>query len=150
MRVAQNNNAAAADQALIIRRQTAYSDFLRAEKDLEDAAFRFGSAVYVFKPPNIDPIQAAFDRWDDVKTKWEHAVGAVELVDSPDVRHSLEAIEKEIDGLRSKLEMLYTPARYELAATDMDALRQFSEQREGMSKLDSAFLAAAKRDISGS
>lgn len=148
-RVAQANNVATADQALITRRQTAYSDFMAAEKDLEDAAFQFGMAIYDFNPPNIDPIKAAFSRWDDVHTKWEHAVGTVELVDSPNVRHSLQPILKEQDALRSKLEMLYTPAIYQLAATDMAELERFTEKREGLSKLDSAFLDAAKRDISG-
>lgn len=148
-RVAQANNAATADQALITRKQTAYSDFIAAEEDLEDAAFQFGMAIYDFKPPDIDPIKAAFSRWDDVRTKWEHAVGTVELVDSPDVRNSLHAILKEQDALRSKLEMLYTPAIYQLTATDMDELARFTEKREGLSKLDSAFMVAAKRDISG-
>jgi hypothetical protein len=147
--VAEANNRATADQALITRKQAAYSDFTAAEKDLEDAAFRFGTAMFDFKQPNIEPIEAAFSRWDDVKTKWEHAVGTVELVDSPDVRHSLQAILEEQDGLRSKLEMLYTSATYWLAETDMSALARFSEKREGLRKFDSAFLDAAKRDISG-
>jgi hypothetical protein len=147
--VAQTNNTAQANQALITRRQIAYSDFMAAQEDLVDAAFRFGDAINDFRPPNIDPVKAAFKQWDDVHNKWAHEVDTVELVDSPEVQHGLEAILTNQDDMRITIGGLAYPAIYQMTTADPDRFLLFSKQVVDLKRLGSAFLAPAKRDISG-
>jgi hypothetical protein len=148
-RVAQSNNTAQANQALITRKQTAYSDYIAAEDDLEVVELRLREVISNFRPPNIDPIEAAFKEWDDVHTKWLHVVDMVELVDSPEVEHSLEAISTQQIDLGITITSFVNQTKYDMTTVDQSALDQFVKKVQGLNPLGNDFIAAAKRDISG-
>jgi hypothetical protein len=147
-RVAESNNTAQANQALIARRQIAYSDLLAAEEDLEVAQFRLGDAIQDFKPPNVEPVQEAFKREDDAHTKWLHACDTVALVDSPQVESSLEALSNHQTELSTEVGNLANVTIYQ-KQTDPDALSRFVQKVKDLGALVSALLGAAKSDISG-
>jgi hypothetical protein len=148
-RVAQANNTAQANQALITRKQTAYSDYIAAEDDLEAAELRFRDAIAVFRPPNIDPIEAAYKEYFDVHTKWLHVVDMVELVDSPEVGHSLDAISTQQTDVGITVTKFVNQIEGDMTTVDQSALDQFVTKVQGLNPLGYEFLAAAKRDISG-
>ena len=148
-RVSQANNTAQANQALITRRQTAYSDLISAEAELEDAEFRLHDVIDDFEPPNIDPVKAAFKQEDDIHTKWVHKVGIVQMVDSTEADHVLDAIITRQTDLSHTIENLMNQVEYQMTKVDKSALGKFSDNAEGMELLVHQFLTAAKRDISG-
>jgi hypothetical protein len=148
-RVSQANNTAQANQALITRRQTAYSDLISAEEDLEDAEFRLYDAIKEFEPPNIDPVKAAFKQEDNTHTKWLHEVGIVQIVDSTEVGQALNAIITRQTDLSQTIGNFVDQVQYQMTTVDESARRKFIHNAQGLSALDHQFLTAARRDISG-
>jgi hypothetical protein len=148
-RVSQANNAAQANQALITRRQTAYSDLISAEEDLEDGELRLHDAINDFKPPNIDPVKAAFKQENDIHTKWLREVGIVQIVDSTEVDHALDAIIIRQIDLSRTIQNFMNQVEYEMTTVDESARGKFFDNAEGLHPFVQQFLKAAKRDISG-
>ena len=147
-RVAQANNAAQADQALISRRQTAYSDFLAAATDVDNAEYRLHDAVGDFKPPNIDPVQAAFQQFADNSGKFVHEHSNAQLVDSPEVNEWVMSIGDKQAEIFDRVQQLTRDAQYS-GSVDQSALHQLDVEIDGVNAILTKFIAAARNDISG-
>lgn len=147
--VAQANNTAQSNQALITRRQTAYSDFISAETDLEDAEFRLHDAINDFEQPNIEPVKAAFKQENNAHIKWMHEVGIVQIVDSTGVDQALDAIITRQADLSRTIQNFVNQVEYQMTTVDESALDKFVADVKGLERLAHQFLTAAKSDIEG-
>jgi hypothetical protein len=145
--VAQANNSAQSNQALITRRQTAYSDFISAETDLENAEYRLHDAISDFEPPNIEPVKAAFKQENDTHTKWNHEAGTVQMVDSTGVDQALDAIIIRQADLSKSIQNFVNQVEYQMTTVDGPALDKFVADLKGLEPLDHQFITAAKSDI---
>jgi hypothetical protein len=147
-RVAQANNTAQADQALITRKQIAYSDYLAADFDMENSEFRFQDALFAFKPPNVDGVKAAVEPTFDSNVKYLRAMYNVELVDSPEVDQVIREISSKHDDLTYTMQGLMNAA---LTGNPVprSAVAQIGEKAVGMKDLRHKFRDAARKDISG-
>ena len=148
-RVAQADNAAQADQALISRRQTAYSDYLAAETDLDNAEYRLHDAVVDFKPPDVDPVKAASKQFGDEAGKWVGIHASVRLVDSPEVDQLAEVIANKQGQIFTMAQRITDEALYQMTV-DQPALSQLIVEVRGMDDLKTKFVITARADISGS
>jgi hypothetical protein len=147
-RVAQANNTAQADQALITRKQIAYSDYLAAYFDMENSEFRFQDALLTFKPPNVDGVNAAFKQTADSNVKFLRAMYNVELVDSPEVDQVVREIASKHDDLTYTMQDLMTAAQSGRPAPQ-PAVYQIGIKARGMVDLRHKFRDGARKDISG-
>jgi hypothetical protein len=148
-RVAQANNTAQADQALITRKQIAYSDYLAADFDMENSELRFQDALFAFKPPNVDDVKAAAKQTHDINVKYLRAMYNVELVDSPEVDQIIKEISSKHDDLTLTMQGLTNAALQAGSPAPRSAVTQIGERIPGMQDLRRKFRDAARKDISG-
>ncbi len=148
-RVAQANNGAQANQALITRRQTAYSDFISSETDLQDAEFRLLDAIFDLGPPNIDRVEAAFKQENAAHTKWIHEVDIVQIVGSTEANHPLNAIIGRQTDLSQTISKFVNQVQHQMMPVDDSTDHNFFTKIKGLDELTSQFINAAKRDIEG-
>jgi hypothetical protein len=148
-RVAKANNGAQANQALITRRQTAYSDFISSETDLQDAEFRLLDAIVDFRPPNIDRVVAVFKQENAAHIKWMHEVANVQIVGSTEANLSLNAIIGRQADLSQTISIFVNQVQYQMMPVDDSADHKFFTNIKGLDELTPQFINAAKRDIEG-
>jgi hypothetical protein len=147
LRVAQANNTAQADQEMIKRRQTAYSDYLAAVNDVGNAAYRFHDALMHLQSVNRDSLDAAVKPFGD---SWDKAVqtgSVVALVDSPEVEHCRAAMANKENDILFMVAKIMNQSQATLAV-DRSAVKELNAIVARTDQPVSDFIAAARADIS--
>jgi hypothetical protein len=142
--VAQDNNAAQADEAQIARKQAAYADYITHHTDLMITEADV-SVHYRSNSADTDEVNALNKRLDDNYSKWLHTDFIVRVVDTPGVDSLRAAIYDQIQTISSALGDLGDIIR-DGKAPDQ-ALDKLDEHYRKMAKLEDAFTKAAKDDL---